>query len=132
MAGTTDERIANMDEQIALPRKNGELVFEAPWQARAFGLAVALNEKGTYHWSAFSQGLAREIAAAEAAGVPSSYYERWLAALERLVIAQGLVTREELDALAAEQALHDDHDDHAHHHHHDGMSPGHELTDIST
>jgi nitrile hydratase accessory protein len=132
MAGTTDKRIANMDEQIALPRKNGELVFEAPWQARAFGLAVALNEKGTYRWSAFSQGLAREIAAAEATGDPSSYYQSWLATLESLVIAQGLVTREELDAMAAEQALHDDHHDHTHHHYHDGMSPWHELSDTST
>jgi len=30
MAGKIDQRIADMDEQIALPRKNGELVFEAP------------------------------------------------------------------------------------------------------
>ena len=37
-----DPRISTMDEQVALPRKNGELVFEAPWEARAFGLAVAL------------------------------------------------------------------------------------------
>jgi len=36
-----DPRIADMDEQVALPRKNGELVFAAPWEARAFGIAVA-------------------------------------------------------------------------------------------
>jgi nitrile hydratase accessory protein len=125
MSEIVDQRISNMDEQVALPRKNGELVFESPWEARAFGLAVALNEQGAYPWSNFSQGLAQEIAAAEAAQEPSAYYERWLATLENLVINAGLVTRAELDAMAAEQARldhheHDhDHDhDHEHHHHH--------------
>jgi nitrile hydratase accessory protein len=116
---TTDERIANMDERIALPRKNGELVFEAPWEARAFGLAVALNEQGIYPWRDFSQGLARAIAAAESTTGPTPYYERWLATLEALVIANGLVTPQELEAMIEEQALLDDHDhDHHHHHHH--------------
>jgi nitrile hydratase accessory protein len=128
MSATVDQRIANMDERVALPRKNGELVFEAPWEARTFGLAVALNEKGAYHWSDFSQGLAEEIAAAEAAGDLSTYYERWLATLEKLVIATGVITRAELEAMAAEQALLDDHDhasNHDHPHHHDHYSNGH-------
>ena len=119
MAGTIDQRIANMDEQVALPRKNGELVFEAPWEARAFGLAVALNETGLYPWRDFSQGLAAEIATAERQGMSSSYYERWLASLEKLVIAKGLLTREELDAWTANQALIDQDD---HHHRDDGQS----------
>jgi hypothetical protein len=29
----------------ALPRSNGELVFEEPWQARAFGVAVGLIQE---------------------------------------------------------------------------------------
>ena len=115
MAGTIDQRIANMDEQMALPRKNGELIFEAPWEARAFGLAVALHESGLYPWRDFSQGLATEIATAEQQGISSNYYERWLASLEKLVIAKGLMTREELDAWTAKQAL-NEHDDHPHHH----------------
>jgi nitrile hydratase accessory protein len=126
MTGTVDQRISNMDEQVALPRKNGELVFEAPWEARTFGLAVALNEQGAYPWSDFSQELAQEIAAAEAAGNPSTYYERWLATLENLVITTGLITRAELEAMILEQALQDDHDhDHHHdHHHHHGHHHG--------
>ena len=39
-----DPRIANLDSSAALPRKNGELVFKAPWEGRAFGMAVVLNE----------------------------------------------------------------------------------------
>ena len=115
MAGTIDQHIANMAAQIALPRKNGELVFEASWEARAFGLAVALNEKGLYPWRDFSQELATEIATAEQNGISSSYYESWLASLEKLVIAKGMINREELDAWTAQQAL-DEHDDHHHHH----------------
>src|SRR5215468_5136910 len=107
-----DSRITTMDKQVALPRKNGELVFESPWEARAFGLAVALNERGLYPWRDFSQGLAAETATAERDGTASSYYERWLAALEKLVIARGLLTREELDACVADQAFIEEHDDH--------------------
>ena len=113
MAGTINQRIASMDEQIALPRKNGQLVFEALWEARAFGLAIALNETGLYPWRDFSQGLATEIASAEQHGVSSSYYERWLVSLEKLVIAKGLLTREELDVWTANQSLVDQ-DDHHH------------------
>jgi nitrile hydratase accessory protein len=114
MDATPDRRIANMDEQLALPRKNGELVFEAPWEARAFGLAVALNENGLYDWRDFSQGLAAQIATAERHNTPSSYYERWLAALEDLVLAKSLVTPAELEQRAAEYAsgVHADHEHH--------------------
>ena len=119
MAGKVDQHIAEMDEQIALPRKNGELVFEAPWEARAFGLAVALSEGGLYSWHDFSQGLATEIATAEREGVTSTYYQRWLAALEKLVIAKGLMTAEEFHVWTAKQALEDEHEHDDHHHHHD-------------
>ena len=108
-----DPHITVMDEQVALPRKNGELVFEAPWEARAFGLAVALNEAGVYPWRDFSQGLAAETAAMEQQGAHASYYERWLETLEKLAIARGLVTLDELDARTAEYAFraHDEHED---------------------
>ena len=109
-----DPHIAAMDEQVALPRKNGELVFEAPWEARAFGLAVALNEAGVYPWRDFSQGLAAaETATLEQQGAPASYYERWLETLEKLALARGLVTLDELDARTAEYAFsaHHEHED---------------------
>ena len=108
-----DPHITAMDEQVALPRQNGELVFEAPWEARAFGLAVALNEAGVYPWRDFSQGLAAETAVLEQQGAPASYYERWLETLEKLAIARGLVSLDELDARTAEYAFsaHDEHED---------------------
>ena len=36
----------------APPRSNGELVFEAPWESRSFGMAVALSEPGRSSGSA--------------------------------------------------------------------------------
>jgi nitrile hydratase accessory protein len=111
MRVTPDQHIAQMDAHLALPRQNGELLFAAPWEARAFGLAVALNESGVYAWREFSQGLAAETVSAEHNGVSSSYYERWLGALEHLVITRGMITRQELDLRTREYAsgVHDDH-----------------------
>src|SRR5437667_3800152 len=97
MPAAPDSRIASMDEQLALPRKNGELVFAAPWEARAFGIAVVLNEAGVYPWRDFSQGLAAETAAAEQHGMPAGYYERWLETLAKLAIARGLVRPGDVD-----------------------------------
>ena len=112
MTQKADRQIATMEAQIALPRENGELVFQAPWEARAFGLAVALNEREIYEWREFSAELAATIAAAEQNNDSSNYYVRWIASLEELVIARGLISREQLDARTVEYAagLHEDHD----------------------
>ena len=87
-----------MEGELALPRSNGELVFAAPWEGRAFGIVVALNEGGVYQWRDFQRRLAEEIAAASSDEEGSAYYERWLASLERLLLEHSMVTREELDA----------------------------------
>lgn len=92
-----DPSIANLQGAAALPRKNGELVFQAPWEGRAFGLAVVLSDKNEYSWDEFRERLVGEIA-----GQERSYYESWVAALESVLLARGLVTREEVDQRAAE------------------------------
>ena len=117
-----DSDFTNMNESIAAPRKNGELQFDAPWQARAFGLAVALNEGGAYPWAEFSARLSDVIAAAEKTDDPSAYYNRWLKALEGLAIEKGLLTEEELASKAEAVAREDDHD---HHHDGEGRHPPH-------
>ena len=76
-----------MDGAAAPPRKNGELVFEAPWQSRAFGMAVALYEAGRFEWNDFRERLIEEIARAPDA----PYYACWTAALERLLFDRGMV-----------------------------------------
>ncbi len=109
-----------MDGDSALPRLNGELVFEAPWEGRAFGLAVALTDQGACEWEDFRAGLIAEIAGTShvpsASGVredvPSAYYERWLAALEKLAVSAGLVSQEELGLRTGEYASGEREDDH--------------------
>lgn len=97
MSTEIDGRISEMQGELALPRSNGELVFAAPWEGRAFGIAVALNEGGAYEWSEFQRRLAEEIAAAPPDDEGSVYYERWLASLERLLLEQGMISHEELE-----------------------------------
>ena len=104
MNESPDKQIANMAEGIALPRKNGELVFEAPWEGRAFGMAVALNENGEYEWSEFQNLLAAEIADAEQVHDSSTYYERWLASLEKLLLDKGMLEAKELELRTTEYA----------------------------
>ena len=104
MNESPDKQIANMAEGIALPRKNGELVFEAPWEGRAFGMAVALNENGEYDWSEFQNLLAAEIADAEQGHDSSTYYERWLASLEKLLLDKGMLEADELEVRTTEYA----------------------------
>ena len=112
MDATPHQPITGMPGEMALPRQNGELVFATPWEARVFGLAVALQEGGAYEWRAFSAALAAEIARAEQAEDTSTYYERWLLSLEKLLIANGLVTPSEISDRMASHAAHDDHTGH--------------------
>ena len=118
MTSSPDPQIANMEGAEALPRKNGELTFDALWEGRVFGMAVALNDQGAYAWREFRDRLVAEIKAADVSGTPASYYERFLASFEKLVLAKGLLTAEELDARTAEYAsgARDDEDDHDHDH----------------
>ena len=90
--------VAGMEGAIAVPRKNGELVFEEPWEGRVFGMAVALHDQRLYAWQEFQRSLIDEIAKAEsAADGAGRYYERWLASFEQLLAHKGVITPEELD-----------------------------------
>jgi nitrile hydratase accessory protein len=84
--------------------------FDAPWQARAFGTAVVLNQsEDTYEWKEFQQRLIDEVATDTIEGMnrEAVYYQQWLTALERLVLEKGLVSREEIDRRTAEFATGD-------------------------
>lgn len=91
-----------MQGPTALPRKNGELVFENAWEGRVFGMAVAIADGQRFEWEEFRQRLIAEIGTADAAGSDSTYYERWLAAFERLLREKALVSPIELSARLAE------------------------------
>ena len=93
--------MADVDAEVAatrsIPRKNGELIFNSPWEGRAFGIALALRASRPYPWDDFRERLEREVAAAGPADDGSRYYERWVAALAALLADRGLIDHEELD-----------------------------------
>ena len=99
-AGAAERLVADMTGPAAMPRKNGELVFAEPWQGRAFGMAVALSEQGSFAWEEFRRELIAQVAAAERRGNPFEYYEIWLATFERLLAAKGLVSGAEVEECA--------------------------------
>lgn len=80
------------------PTAEGGPVFGEPWEARAFAMAVRLHEQGLFTWPQWAATLTEEITRAQAAGDPDTgdtYYRHWIAALERLVAAQGAASSEE-------------------------------------
>lgn len=84
-----------MDDLPAFPRDEGGPVFNEPWQAHAFALAVRLSEAGCFSWSEWAAVLGQEIRLAQERGDPDlgqSYYHHWLNALERLCAQKGLVS----------------------------------------
>jgi nitrile hydratase accessory protein len=80
--------------ETRLPRHNGELVFEEPWQGRALGMGVVAIDRAGASWSDFRRHLASAIAARGAIDGESyatTYYGAWLDALEALLAERGLL-----------------------------------------
>jgi nitrile hydratase accessory protein len=71
----------------SIPRDADGPVFPAPWATRAFALAVALNARGVFAWSEWSETLGPKVAAEAAADPadPEAYWRAWLSALEAML-----------------------------------------------
>ena len=81
-----------LGSETPLPRDNGELVFEEPWQGRALGLGVVAIERTGASWPEFRRHLAAAIAAhgsPEGESAATAYYAAWLDALEALLAERG-------------------------------------------
>ena len=100
----SSDRLADLDLGL-----DDRPTFDAPWQARAFAVAVALTDE-RFPWETFQRRLVEEVerdGVRDAAGEKNTdperaYYEQWLRALERFVVEEGLLTSEEFDRRAAE------------------------------
>lgn len=106
----------------AVPRKNGELVFETPWESRVFGLAVALCESGSFNWEEFRARLIENIRKAEKEDFAKTgkwnYYSIWEHSLEQLLLGKGFVTRDEIEEGEAQVKANWSHEEGSHRHSH--------------
>jgi nitrile hydratase accessory protein len=102
------EAVLEWEGPVAPPRRNGELVFDALWESRVFGMTLTLYEQGAFAWDEFRDRLIAAIAAWERAHHPDAatfhYWGCWLTAFESLVTAKGLCSPAAVDGLVAELA----------------------------
>ncbi|MBI2911214.1 MAG: nitrile hydratase accessory protein [Chloroflexi bacterium] len=104
--GLVDRRIADV-----LPRRSGELIFEAEWEKRGFGMGVALVEQGVVPFDDLRWRVVAAISLWERANLGQEetfrFAERWLIALEKLLVDRGIVSREEIEKKIAERRARD-------------------------
>lgn len=80
------------DPMDALPQDSGVPVFQAPWEAKAFALQLALFEAGAFSWKEWAAHLGAEIAIGDAHDDEegSAYFRYWLRALEGLIVKKNI------------------------------------------
>jgi hypothetical protein len=89
--------LLDVDGIAAPPRRNGELVFEAPWQSRVFGLSAAIVATC---FNGDREPFRQQLIAAIAADPDRPYWDSWTLALQQLVLDEGL-----LDKLSIERRI---------------------------
>ncbi len=70
------------------PERDGEPVFDAPWQARTFAMAIKLHEAELFTWPEWSDRLSHNIARHEQADRVNDnhdYYSLWQQTLEQFI-----------------------------------------------
>lgn len=86
-------------EPAPLKARDGEPVFQEPWQAQVVAIAAELVARGRFTAAAWSETLGEEIRQATAQGRPDTaetYYQAALQALERLVTVNALASPAQL------------------------------------
>ncbi|MEI9406440.1 nitrile hydratase accessory protein [Mesorhizobium sp. Cs1330R2N1] len=92
-------------DAIRLPRDDAGPVFEQPWQAHAFSLTLQLHKTGLFTWAEWVKVFSEEIKAAPQLpdeSVNDAYYRQWMAALEKIIAAEGLTGKDQISARADE------------------------------
>ena len=101
MSAAEEDALAGLAAALpSLPRDQAGPVFREPWEAQAFAMTLALYRRGLFTWPEWAAALAAEIRRAQQAGDPDTgetYYQHWLAALERLVAEKEIADRESLE-----------------------------------
>jgi len=68
-----------------IPREADEPVFAEPWEARAFAMAVSLNEAGLFNWPQWAERFGAALKENTGGGGQLSYYQVWLQVLEAIM-----------------------------------------------
>jgi nitrile hydratase subunit beta len=84
-------------------RERDEPVFHAEWERRMFALALAAMGSRSFNIDEYRRTIEQMPPAQYLA---ASYYERWLYALENLLIEKGVVVRTEIDVVMAALRAH--------------------------
>ena len=85
-----------LNKLIEAARLDPEHVFSAPWEARAFAIALKLSESGLFTWDEFRDHLIAEVGASDrirardGTSDHGEYYDHFLHALEKLLEEKGL------------------------------------------
>ncbi len=77
-----------------IPYEREEPVFHAPWEGRVYAMNRAMGAWGRWNLDAWRHDIER---LPPAYYLRMSYYERWFAALEKLLVAYGFITPQELE-----------------------------------
>jgi nitrile hydratase accessory protein len=98
---------------IAPPMANGEVVFDAPWQSRVFGMARALCEQGMFTWNEFREQLILQIGTCTDDG-DYQYFIHFFDALTFLLEKKQLFSKDELVVLSEQFSARPHGHDHSH------------------
>ncbi len=93
------EKLEELVQRVGL---DPDRVFSAPWEARAFAIALGLAEAGAFSWDEFRERLIEEVAESDRArqrgeSTTDCYYDHFLRALERLLEAKGLANAADVE-----------------------------------
>jgi nitrile hydratase accessory protein len=91
------ELIARLTEEVDAPLdENQEIIFNNPWEAKAFALVVQMHQENHYEWAEWAAQLSAEIKSVGEEQSGEDYYLLWLKAAESLVVKKGLCKQDEL------------------------------------
>jgi nitrile hydratase accessory protein len=85
-----------LNRLIEAARLDADHVFSAPWEARAFAMALKLSQAGHFTWDEFRERLIAEVRASDrirardGTSDHGEYYDHFLRALEKLLEEKGI------------------------------------------
>ena len=116
-----DQNLPQFAGSLAIPSGDQGPVFRKPWEAKAFAMVVQMHSMGLFTWKEWVSHLSDVIAEAGEHEMDdgSRYYYHWLAACERVLAANDLLSNDEIaerEKIVVNEIHHAQ--EHQKHHHH--------------